>query len=192
MTDPEIILEDIIRGFEFYSTSVSSEISIQEMGNNICPCDLDYQCLLYILKSLEWRLEQEKYDNTTELLYKKLILIIGTQSDITQVKFYYGIKDTSSTLTIEQILASSFITRNTGINPTITFPTNSLPKYYWFAELLTEPTKTKWQDTIVDLNFGNIGTSSDLFGAPVTVSTYRFYDTEYATQFSNPIQFKVI
>ncbi len=65
------------------------------------------------------------------------------------------------------------------------------PQYLWFAEPLICDAKTKWQDTIQIINNGSIGTDQDLFGATQTSGGYRFYITEYQTQQSNPIQFRV-
>ena len=89
MTDPSIILEEIEKGFEYYGYLVSKEISISEAGNNSCGCE-SYDCLLFILKSLEWRLEQELYDDITESLYKKLVLSIMTIIVNTIGVVYYG------------------------------------------------------------------------------------------------------
>lgn len=77
MTDQEIILEYIEKGFKLYGDLVSKEISIKQIGNDICHCEINYSCLLYILKSLEWRLEEELYDDITELLYRKLALLLN-------------------------------------------------------------------------------------------------------------------
>lgn len=69
------------------------------------------------------------------------------------------------------------------------FMANSAPKILWMAEPTTEPAKTVWYADI--LNTGSIG-SGELFGAPTTIGSYRFYKTTYETSnTSNPIEFRV-
>lgn len=191
MTDPQVIQDDVIRGNSFLNNLIHNEILADQSGISKNNCDVDSECLLFILKALQFRLDQEKYDKKTEKLYRDLILIIGDYTQPSTIRFYYGTKDTDTLLTNSEILASSYIETSSGSNPVIPYASVNTPKYYWMAELLTEPVKTKWQDTVVSFNNGNIGTSVDTFGPTVTVNSFRFYDTEFATQFDYPVQFKV-
>lgn len=78
LPDIEIILEDINRGYDYYSNLIHINILYKQMGIDKCECEDNPMCLLFILKSLEWRLEQELEDIITEKLYKQLIMIIGS------------------------------------------------------------------------------------------------------------------
>lgn len=191
MTDPQVILDDIIRGKSFLTNLVHNEIFADQVGVSKGNCDVDANCLLYILKALEYRTEQDLYDKITEKLYRDLILIIGKYIAPILSLFYYGVKSTPDPITQSQILASSFVLGLSGSNPIIPFPFTETPQYPWMAEVSNQPLKTKWQDTVIEFNNGLIGTSDDLFGVPVTSGIFRLYDVEYATQFQYPIQFKV-
>ena len=188
-TDPEVIIDDVIRGKSFLTNLIHNEILADQSGISNNNCDVDSECLLFILKALDYRIEQDLFDSTTEKLYRDLILIIGKYVAPILSRFYYGIKDTAADLTLEQILASTYISSAYGSNPIIPYTPGTVPKYPWMAELLIEPVKTKWQDTIVSFNNGDIGTNVDTFNY-ITVGNYRVYDTNFATQFDYPIQFK--
>ena len=190
MTDPQIIIDDVIRGKAFLADIVHNEILAKQAGIPKDPCEVDSKCLFFILKALDYKIEQDEFDTYTEKLYRRLILIIGKYIAPTISRFYYGVKDTSTNLTELEILASPYIESATGSNPIITFNPGS-PKYNWMAEFSTEPIKTKWQDTVVIFNNGNIGTIEDTFGPSNIIGIFRFYDTEFLTQFQYPIQFKI-
>lgn len=190
MTDPQVIIDDVKRGNSFYTNLVHTEILADQAGVSNNNCDVDSQCLLFILKALEFNIDQDIFDETTEKIYRDLILIIGKYTAPTLSRFYYGIKDTSADLTVEQILASSYITAPYGSNPIIPYTPGTVPKYPWMAELSIEPTKAKWQDTVVTFNNGDIGSNQDTFSY-TTIGNFRLYDTNFATQFDYPVQFKV-
>lgn len=117
-----------------------------------------------------------------------------TTTTTTVLTAYWGFKADNSVLDETQIEASIYNTIFTsGSNITTNFNDGvGTPYFLWFAEPSTEPLKTKWQDTINGFNNGNIGTSDDLFDAPVISGSYRFYITVYQTEQPNPIQFKII
>lgn len=116
----------------------------------------------------------------------------GTTDAAPLATVYYGWKDDNTELTEEEILDTVTTVSYTegAADYTIPWQTNTGIKFLWWAELLTEPLKTKWQDTVNTPNNGNIGTEDDLFGAAVEVGTLRFYQSVYATTASYPIQIK--
>lgn len=192
MTDPQIIVDDTVRGRSFLTDLIHNEIYSNQIGISKNCCDIDSNCLLFIINAIQYRLDEELYDNTLEKLHRELILIIGNYTPVTLSRFYYGFKNTIDLLTESEILASNYIEFPYGTYPVIPYVYTSTPKYQWMAEYNNEPIKTKWQDTVVLFNNGNIGDISDLFGVPITVGIFKFYNTNYATQFQYPIQFKVV
>lgn len=190
MATPIQIAADLIRGKAYFSQLNSENIENLFKGCGCGDSELSV-CLARIVKALQYRVDQSIYDEITDGLYTKMMLIIGDFVAPVQKKFYYTMKATSTPLTESQILALPFILAASGSNPVIPFDPLSPPQYGFMAELSTEPLKTKWQDTLEPLNKGDIGTSDDLFGLPLIVNTLRAYQTEYPTNFSNPIQFKV-
>jgi len=61
------------------------------------------------------------------------------------------------------------------------YTTNTEPKLLVFAEPINQPVKTKWY--VSANNQGTIGRNTDdLFKAPVTISNYRYYITNWKTQ----------
>ena len=191
MTDPVIITNSIPVGNGFLANLIHNEILQAQRGEDKTSCDVDSECLLYILKGLQYRVDEDLFDEVTEKLYRDLILIIGGYVAPATSRFYYGLKATSTPIDQTTILASSYISSVTGSNPIIPFDSSQPPKYGWMAEFIAEPIKTKWQDTVIVYNNGNIGNLGDLFKAPYTVTSFRVYETNYATQFQFPIQFKI-
>jgi len=188
--DPTVIINSIPIGNAFLTNLVHNEILQAHVGEGKNSCDVDSECLLFILKGLQYRVDEDLFDEVTEKLYKDLILIIGGYVAPVTSRFYYGLKNTATAIDQNTILASNYISAVTGSNPIIPFDSSQPPKYGWMAEFIAEPTKTKWQDTVIVYNNGNIGSSGDLFKAPYTVTSFRVYETNYATQFQFPIQFK--
>jgi len=144
------------------------------------------------------------YTATTEGVYLLKLTVFDSNSNsysdnVTvnilseEYRVYYGFKSDDTVLNESQILASSYIVINNNQSAyTLPFQNATGLGYVWFAEKLMEPIKTKWQDSIVPINNGFIGSTDDLFGPAITVGSLRFYDTEYATQFDNPIIIKTI
>lgn len=108
-------------------------------------------------------------------------------------KVYYGFRNTNVTPIESEILSSPFINiSGNPVNYTLPLDINTSANYIWFAEDITEPIKTKWVDINNPLNSGFIGSSTDLFGTPIIVGSKRVYMTQYKTQFSYPVQIKVV
>ena len=295
MTDPTIIQDTLELGKTYYSEIVYN--LLVDLNNGTCidtelDCENSYGMLEYVLAALNYQVQSNIYNGTTEVLYEQLVKILGdyvpevvytqldtpeitievisdTQINIswtdvdnavsyqlqraTNISFsanlttlstadvllynntgltaatqyyyrvkavaetgslftdsdydtgngttdsaplatiYYGWKDDNTELTEEEILDTVTTVSYTegAADYTIPWQTNTGIKFLWWAELLTEPLKTKWQDTVVVANNGNIGTEDDLFGAAVEVGTLRFYQSVYATTASYPIQIKV-
>lgn len=190
MATPSEIAADLIRGKAYFSMLNANNIAELFKG---CSCNGDNKlsvCLARIVKSLQYRADQGIYDDITDTLYIQMILIIGEFSAAPLSKFYYTTKINSVPLTVEEILALPFIEAMSGTNPIIPFSAGVSPQFALMAENVTEPIKTKWQDTVVSLNNGNIGASTDTFGILPIVGNFRVYQTNYATQFPYPIEFK--
>lgn len=106
-----------------------------------------------------------------------------------EIVAYYWNSSTNAVPDLATILTYSHVnvTHNQGI--VIPFANTGVNVYSGIAYPVLEPVKTKWEDTVVPTNFGNIGTGSDLFGMYTVVGTYRVIITNYKTQFDNPILF---
>lgn len=294
MTDPLIIQDTLALGKTYYSDLVYNLLVDLNNGSCVYPedcCENNYAQLEYILAALNYQVQSEIYNGTTEVLYEQLVKILGnyvpeviytqldtpeitvdvisdTEIDIdwtdvdnafsytlqraTNIGFtanlvtlstadvltfsdtgltaatqyyyrvkavaeedtlftdsaydtgngttdsaplatvYYGWKDDNTVLTESEILATITTVGYTegASSYIIPWQTETEIKFLWWAELLTEPLKTKWQDTVNTPNNGNIGTEDDLFGAAVTVDSLRFYQSVYATTAAYPLQIK--
>lgn len=107
---------------------------------------------------------------------------------------YYGFLDSYADPLTKDEIESSFAgtTPGTGGDVVIDFTSVGDPQFIWFAERLTEPVKTAWEDTVNAFNHGSIGSPTDLFAAPVEVeTTYRFYVSNYKTVAPNPLKLEV-
>jgi hypothetical protein len=98
---------------------------------------------------------------------------------------YWGFKDTSAALTQSEIELGSSGTFADGAQVNANYISNPDPKYLWVGIPAAQPLKTKWYVSV--LNNGNIGTPDDLFGAPVTVGSYKFYITNYPTAITEAV-----
>lgn len=124
-------------------------------------------------------LNNEKHDEMT------LNILPSKQIDV-----YFGTVDTRDFPSEAEIIASDSIKVDRGSDYEIDFTYPNEPKFYWFAELLTEPKKTFWRDKLLPLNGGSIGTDQDLFDEPIIVGIYRFYISVYKTQIENTVEIK--
>lgn len=104
-----------------------------------------------------------------------------------ELKVYFGFANNRVILNEDEILKSTnFIIVNKGSDYDIHWP-DSKEVYYWFAESISEPVKTKWEDIAQPINKGNIGTDNDLFPDPIEIGSFRYYITVYKTQMGNSI-----
>lgn len=137
----------------------------------------------------------EKYNEAVKAAYLSLLCVNCLDKNIkfTNSFIYYGISNDKSIPELSKVLKSSYISIDKEVLfYNIPFSQETTPIYYWVMEPLSEPLKNKWEDTLLSFNNGNIGTSLDLFGKPKSLNGYRFYITEYPTQFNNPIQFEKV
>jgi hypothetical protein len=96
------------------------------------------------------------------------------------------------------ILGTSSLQANGSLDVTIPYQdfNSAVPRYAGIAipDLSLSHNKNKWFVDII--NQGNIGTPTDLFGAPITVSVngvdYLVWSTNYKTQFADPCTFKKV
>lgn len=117
--------------------------------------------------------------------------------------YFYGVSNSS--LSLSQIANAIVTNASTKVLSssagTVSVPFNGSNKFFWFAHIAADPTKTKWYRN--DINKGDILDSSTLFSSPSTVNvnspsgfwsniSYKVYITNYATilESSEPVQFR--
>ncbi|WP_187260734.1 SprB repeat-containing protein [Pontibacter beigongshangensis] len=118
------------------------------------------------------------------------VTITFSEAPAPQATGYFGYKPTDAVLTATQIEAGSSVVTGGQANVAIDYTANTTPLFHWYAELATEPVKTKWQDIVNIPNNGAIGGDDNLFKDPVIVGAYRFYITWYQTQFAHTIELR--
>lgn len=185
MVDLNQLYADIARGYIYYSDLMANILEDKAYGIDNC---IDEKPLYNILLALKFELLQEEpRDEVLASLQDCLIRIIG-EGDMTQyATVYYGFLDTKTILSPEDIILNTGVQIVSQLDYIVNLNDSQQYKYVWVAEPVTEPLKGKWEDTVTDLNKGNIGTDQDLFGIPQMSGNFRVYITEYKTIFSNPI-----
>ena len=178
------------KGKQYYSNIVSVWVAGLEIGVDLCHDKI--KSLRETILALQYQFDSSLVDKTSDQLYSCLERQIGYTTPELPLTAYFGFLDTKTVLSKSAIESSNSTNYGEGSAYTLHLEVNQTLKYVWFAELLTEPVKTDWQDTLNAFNKGLIGTSDDLFGATQTVDIYRYYITNYKTIFSNPIQLKHI
>lgn len=108
---------------------------------------------------------------------------------VDKVIVYYGWQTDKADLTVQEIETSSFIEADSGFPFIIPFNNVQDWRYAWFAQPDTEPIKTNWADTVVDLNKGEIGGETNAFANPIHIGGYHFNRTAAPTIFDYPIRF---
>jgi len=184
---PEQIQSELERGWLFYLGLAERDIEKAKGGCGCCGDKLT-QCLLFILVGLQYRVDLDVYDDTTDKLYTDMMEIIGP-SNIQYATAYYWSQADDTIPSYSDILEKDDVDFPEGSGIHVPFDPSGIPVYYFLAYPLSEPLKTHWEDTVVPTNFGDIGTGSDLFGAATTVNDLRVIVTNYPTQFDNPILF---
>lgn len=270
---PTDVLNDIARGKDYYSGLNAENIANLKRGCDSCTVK-NYKCLKRILRSLDFKVELDEYDDIAKELVKDMLIIIGdytikvpptvnagadqsvpvnetayfsativegsapivsiqwsivsgsgtlinsttanlivedfpiggivlkivvkdanglTDSDTViltgtaaTMKVYYLFSDTNTLPTEEEILASDSVNIVPGSDYVVPV-NNGETKYVMIAELLTEPAKVRWDDTVDTDNNGTIGANKTIL-AGVTVDTFRVYVTNFKTEFPNPIK----
>lgn len=96
---------------------------------------------------------------------------------------FFGLANTAPTA--NQALIDSGIKQVVQSDGTLNITFGAVGQYLWFAHPALNPTKTKWY--VNALNNGNIGSISDLFNAPTTVSitTVMWAGVSYKIYISN-------
>jgi len=79
MTPKETIIEDLVRGSAFLANSMADNIQAARFGVCLreCNCSCESTDLYLILEYLQFRIDEDLLDEYTEILYIKMILIIG-------------------------------------------------------------------------------------------------------------------
>lgn len=109
---------------------------------------------------------------------------------------YYGVSDSPTTPDSSTIVSTGLVTNQDGSqNVNINWvPLNITPKYCWVAIPDRTPTSVKGKWYVDIINQGNIGLSTDLFGATfqvtIGVTVYNVWITNYQTQFSGTCQLR--
>lgn len=73
---PEDVLEDIARGKDYYSGLNAENIANLESGCSSCTVK-NYKCLKRLLRSLDYKVELDEYDDIAKELVKDMLIIIG-------------------------------------------------------------------------------------------------------------------
>lgn len=73
---PTDVLEDIARGKDYYSGLNAEHISNLEDGCSNCTVK-NYKCLKRLLRSLDYKVELDEYDDIAKELVKDMLIIIG-------------------------------------------------------------------------------------------------------------------
>lgn len=81
MAIPQEILDDVIRGKRFYSDINNSYLTNQSTGCGCCEPS-NYTCLNDNLRSLDYKIALDEYDDVTIDLHKQLIFIIGNYTPV--------------------------------------------------------------------------------------------------------------
>lgn len=187
MVDIDQLNADIVRGYAYYSNLIAGILQDKSYGIKDC---IDEKPLYSILLALKFELLQDDpRDEILQNLQNCLIKIIGEDDPITYADIYYGFLDTKTILSPENIILGTGAQIVSQLDYIVNLNDSQDYKYVWVAEPVTEPSKGQWEDTVNNLNKGNIGTDQDLFGIPQTSGNFRVYITEYKTIFSNPILF---
>jgi hypothetical protein len=115
--------------------------------------------------------------------------------------YFWGVSDTLPTQSsIAAAIAAGTANKVlSDASGTVTITFNATSKYLWMVHASGYTTKTKWYNTA--LNNGNIGASTDLFGAVVTQNvnspdgywsavSFKMYISTFATTTSGSIEFR--
>lgn len=177
MTDIGIIQKDIYRGQLYYNNLISNQIDDKNINIDIsCKCNEDTSLLLFILNSLQWRIDQELSDATTEELYKELIYIIGDR-EIPSTVLNLAYAGTQIPLTEEEVFEQDYILFSTeGILDTTTTKK-------WFI-LITRPDKDI--QSVIDLDGGDFDEITNQYIFRKTLIINDILMNVYAMQIAIP------
>lgn len=180
MTPVEVMLADIARGETQLASMVDKSIKSERFGDCIgcSDCSKLEDCLLSIIDSLKFRIDNELLDEITESLYIELILIIGKTIIPNSITGYWFITDSSEPLTEEELLSSTPFSFAPGGAMRVPFKVESF-SFYGVAYPLSETDKTKYVDSADADNKGDLGTPSDLMGAVSTTENFKQQITNY-------------
>lgn len=178
----------IVKASGKYSDRVHQWQSLLNIGKSCGTEDITH--LRVLIQAIKTSLVVYDWDGeATQKLYVCIEKLVGGEEPepLPETDIYYGSSSSQSIPTEEEIEDAEFV--SVALNSDYTLPLQNLSAGYTFiAEKATQTIKTKWADTVNIFNKGQIGTSSDLFGVPTIVGTYRVYMTEYITEFDNPIK----
>lgn len=188
MEFPQLILDDIETGKVYLSKLISDGLVDKKNGCVDCGCSDTTSCLKSILFSLDYKVSVNTYDATAESLYLQMMDIIGGIVPINITSTVFWGTWTGTTITEAQIVAANPLIIAKNADYEIPFGSGLIRKYF-FAELIDEPVKVEYVDTVYGTE-GNIGSPSDLFDAGIIVGNYRAYLNRYPTILLNPYLIK--
>lgn len=187
---PEVLL-DIVRGKEFYSDLNKEYLDDLAKG---CGCGnpSNYTCLKRILRSLEYKVELDEFDDVAEGLHDKMIKIIGGFVDTETVNVYWGFKTNNDVLSYADIIIANRLSVNKGSDITVPYVTGDPLVFLWWAVSTDETVKNYFQDLGNTDNKGRIGAEDELYGVPTEVTgatNMNFYITNWLTKQNSPLLF---
>lgn len=192
---PSTVLNDISNAKRYFLDLLDQQRKDMETGSEIKTQALSGE-LINVIDDLEFRISAGYRDDATQRLYDRMMTIIGsygiepTPEPVGDRRIYFGVKQSNVLPTGPEILDGGFIDIISGEDYTLPLQTLA-PGYVWFAELISEPIKTAFEDTLTPSNNGPIGSGTGVFGRPLaTVESFRVGMTRYETLFTNPITFK--
>lgn len=175
MATPIQIDEDLIRGKAYFSDLNADNIKDLFNGCN-CSCDKLSVCLARIVKSLQYRVDQNIYDAITDTLYNQMMLIIGDYqvSPPTPVNYgiNYGYSPIDYTGNYEAMIFQ--FTKQVALGSTsisLNYTTASVGNYLFFRVLTGQPVFNVWT-----IDIDENGVIPDIqWEAPVTFGLYDYY-----------------
>lgn len=176
MATPEQIAADLLRGKAYFSELNAENIQDLKKGCN-CGCDDKLSvCLARIVKGLQYRVDQNIYDDITNTLYTQMILIIGDYVPNPPEPIKYKADYGFSSINYFGNESNAVFQFNKFINlaaTTINFNyTNASQGYYLYFRVPTgQPIFNNWS-----IDIDEYGIIPDLqWRAKVSVSGYDYY-----------------
>lgn len=176
MATPIQIDEDLIRGKAYFSDLNADNIKDLFNGCN-CSCDNKLSvCLARIVKSLQYRVDQNVYDAITDTLYNQMMLIIGDYQVSPPTPVNYGINYGYSPIDYTgNYSAIPFqFTKQVALGSTsisLNYTTASVGNYLFFRVLTGQPVFNVWT-----IDIDENGVIPDIqWEAPVTFGLYDYY-----------------
>lgn len=190
MALPNTVLTHILLAKDYYSELNEGLISDLKKGCDDC-APKEMKCLMWLLIALNTKVDTGVYDEETQELYLKMMKIIGGDAyvPVSDLVVYYGSKSTNAAVTLEDILAASFVEYNPLEDIVLDFGANPVNYAFPFIALsvgVPIPNKTENLSNGVIEDIGAVG---QLFGVPYQVDEFNVMQGSYMAYLAN--QFKL-